>query len=77
MRQRWRIKDIAQLYYSSPGGCFSNADRMRFYMAYSGHKKLTGADKGFLGRVLRRAEKMARHDAKHGRVVPFRDQSVG
>lgn len=69
--ERFRIKDIAQLYYSSPGGFFSKTDRLRFYLAYTGHSKLIGKDKVFIRKVINKAKRMARHDIKHGRAVPF------
>jgi len=71
LRRRFQIKDIAQLYYSAPGKHFSKTDRMRFYMAYTGQKRLTKKDKIFIRKVINKAERMARHDIKHGRVVPF------
>jgi len=70
-RQRFRIKDIAQLYYSAPGKYFSRTDRLRFYMNYSGRNKLSGTDKAFIRKVICKARRMARHDIKHGRDVPF------
>ncbi|MHC4640121.1 MAG: lipopolysaccharide kinase InaA family protein [Planctomycetota bacterium] len=70
-RQRFRIKDIAQLYYSAPGKYFSRTDRLRFYMNYTGRNKLTGKDKVFIRKVIHKAKRMARHDIKHGREVPF------
>ncbi len=71
MRQRFRVKDIAQLYYSAPAKYFSRTDRLRFYMHYTGRNELTGKDKVFIRRVIRKARRMARHDIKHGRDVPF------
>jgi len=71
MRERWRIKDMAQLHYSSPGRYFSNADRLRFYKAYRGLGRLGIRDKSFVRAVLRKAARMADHDLKHGRTVPF------
>ena len=68
---RFRIKDIAQLYYSSPGDRFSRADRLRFYLRYAGRKKLTRFDRWFIGRVKAKAWRMADHDIRHGRGVPF------
>ncbi len=67
----FRIKDAAQIYYSAPAKYFSNTDRLRFYLEYSGHRKLTAADKKFICRVINKARRMARHDTKHGRIVPF------
>ena len=69
--KRFRIKDIAQLYYSAPGDVISRADRLRFYRRYTGRKKLTRSDRFFLGRLKARAWRMAEHDIKHGRDVPF------
>lgn len=71
LSRRFQIKDVAQLYYSAPGRYFSNTDRLRFYLHYAGHDKLSGKDKVFLRKVLQKARRMARHDRKHGREVPF------
>ena len=71
MRRRFQIKDIAQVYYSSPGKKFSKTDRMRFYMTYAGQSRLRRKDKAFIRKVINKAEQMARHDIKHGRAVPF------
>ncbi|MBW8002769.1 MAG: lipopolysaccharide heptosyltransferase II [Planctomycetes bacterium] len=71
--ERYRIKDIAQLYYSAPKKYFSRTERMRFYLAYIGSEKLSSDDKAFIGKVKRKARRMARHDVKHGRGVPFSD----
>ena len=70
--RRFRIKDIAQLYYSAPAKYFSRTDRLRFYVGYIGREeKLTGKDKTFIRRVINKARRMARHDVKHSREVPF------
>ncbi len=71
--ERFLIKDIAQLHYSAPRQRFSNTDRLRFYLAITGQNKLTGKDKLFIGKVINKAEQMARHDIKHGRPAPFAD----
>lgn len=71
LRRRFRIKDIAQLHYSAPARYFSKTDRLRFYLDYSGQKKLVRKDKAFIRKVIKKAKRMARHDKKHGRVVPF------
>ncbi len=70
-QQRFRIKDIAQIHYSAPAKHFSNTDRLRFYLKYSGGKKLTTKDKIFIHQVITKTERMARHDKKHGREAPF------
>jgi len=70
-RRRFRIKDIAQVYYSAPARYFSNTDRLRFYFGYTAQNKLTRKDKVFIRKVINKAKRMARHDIKHGRPVPF------
>jgi hypothetical protein len=69
--QRFRTKDIAQLYYSAPGRHFSRTDRLRFYLRYTGKDKLTSCDKSFIRKVLAKVERIARHDKKHNRQAPF------
>lgn len=71
LSRRFQIKDIAQLHYSAPGSSFSNTDRMRFYLRYAGNAGLSREDKTFVRRVLKKARRMARHDRKHGREIPF------
>ena len=71
LRRRFQIKDIAQVYYSAPGKHFSKTDRLRFYMAYAGQSKLIKKDKIFIRKVINKAKRMARHDIKHGKAVPF------
>jgi heptosyltransferase-2 len=72
---RYLVKDVAQLHYSAPACFFSNVDRIRFYLAYTGRLKLTPQDKNFIRKTIRKARRMARHDAKHGRPVPFANQA--
>jgi heptosyltransferase-2 len=69
--QRFRIKDIAQIYYSAPGRFFSKTDRLRFYLGYTGRSKITKGDKIFIRKVINKTKQMARHDIKHNRIVPF------
>jgi len=69
--ERFRRKDIAQIHYSAPAKYFSNTDRLRFYLGYTGRRKLTGKDKVFIHKVVNKTRRMAQHDAKHGRLVPF------
>ena len=77
--RRFRIKDIAQLYYSAPAKYFTRTDRLRFYLSYTpvlafARKhggRLNRKDKAFIRRVMNKARRMARHDVKHGRSVPF------
>jgi hypothetical protein len=76
LAERFRMKDIAQLYYSALGKCFSRTDRLRFYLEYTGRSKLTNEDKVFICTVINKAQRMARHDAKHGRFAPFATKSA-
>ena len=69
--QRFRIKDIAQLYYSAPGRFISRADRLRFYLHYRQKNKLTLWDKYFIKQVIRKARQIAVRDRNRGRIVPF------
>jgi heptosyltransferase-2 len=71
LRRRFQVKDIAQLHYSAPGGYFSRTDRLRFYLSYTGRATISEKDKAFIHKVVRRAKRMARHDTKHGRAVPY------
>ncbi|MFH1615165.1 MAG: lipopolysaccharide kinase InaA family protein [Planctomycetota bacterium] len=71
LKNRFRIKDIAQLCYSARGSFFSRTDRLRFYLSYAQTKKLRRRDKAFIRKVITRVHKMARHDSRHGRTVPF------
>ncbi|MHC4118130.1 MAG: lipopolysaccharide heptosyltransferase II [Planctomycetota bacterium] len=73
LSRRFQIKDIAQIHYSAPGRHFSKTDRLRFFLRYSDRGRLTGRDKVFIRSVLNKAQRMARHDRKHGREVPFED----
>lgn len=69
---RYRIKDLAQLYYSSPMSVYSRAARLRFYLRYAGIHKLTPPHRRFIKRVIAKAEKMAAHDKKRGRPIPYK-----
>ena len=70
--RRFQTKDIAQIYYSSPGKYFSRTDRMRFYINYNGRQKLTKTDKDFIRKVIKKVKQMAQHDKRHGRDAPFK-----
>ena len=70
-RERFRIKDIAQLYYSAPGAYFSGTDRLRFYLGYAQTDMLATRDKSFIQKVLSKAQRMARRNARHGSIAPF------
>jgi len=71
LAERFRVKDIAQLYYSAPGSAFSKTDRLRFYKSYAGKRPLDARDKAFIRKVVRKVNRIARREIKHGRLVPF------
>jgi len=71
LRRRFQLKDIAQVYYSAPGRYFSNTDRLRFYLGYTGQRKLTSNDKIFIRKVINKVKRMERHNIKHGIEAPF------
>jgi hypothetical protein len=70
-KQRFRIKDIAQLCYSAPSAVFSRADRIRFILTYFQKDRLGPVEKKIIKAILLRTKKMARHDMNHGRPVVF------
>lgn len=69
--ERYLIKDLAQLYYSAPGKIFTKADRLRFFLAYLQKNKLSKSDKILIKKIKSKAQKMSKHDGKHGRIPPF------
>lgn len=71
--ERFCIKDIAQLFYSAPGCYFSSTDRLRFYLRLTHKRKLDPEDKSFILKVINKAKRMAKHDVKRRRRVPFAD----
>ena len=71
LAERFRIKDIAQLYYSAPGSIFSKTDRLRFYKSYTGKNSLDRRDKVFIRKVVKKVRRIAKHDIRHHRSVPF------
>lgn len=76
LQQRFRIKDIAQLHYSAPMESFTQVDRLRFYLAYVGRRRLLPRDKAFIHAVVRKAHRMARHNRKRGNRIPFLGHAV-
>jgi heptose I phosphotransferase len=68
----YRVKDLSQLHYSAPAKYFSKTDRLRFLLTYFGRQKLLASDKVIIKRIINKANRIARHDIKHGRAVPFR-----
>jgi heptose I phosphotransferase len=72
LSKRYLVKDLAQLFYSSPFEYVSKSDRLRFYLYYTGRGKLSLKDKKFISRVLKKVNEMANHDEKHSKKAPFK-----
>jgi len=70
-QRRFQVKDIAQLHYSAPARLVTRADRLRFYLAYVGRRRLLPPDKAFIRGVIRKALRMACHNRKRGHLIPF------
>jgi heptosyltransferase-2 len=68
---RYRIKDLAQLNHSAPAQYFSNTDKMRFYITYTGESKMTTQDKHYIKKIIYKTRRIARHDSKRmaGRIA--------
>lgn len=64
LRDRWRLKDIAQLNYSVPKDIIGNTERIRFLKFYFGVSKLDRKVKLFIKKLQRKTEKISRHTQK-------------
>ncbi len=70
-KNRYKVKDLAQLYYSAPGNIVTQTDRLRFFLYYRQHSQLTAPDKNLIKAITRKVRRIAKHDKKHGRNAPF------
>ena len=73
LAKKYLIKDLTQLYYSSKASNFTKTDKLRFYFTYMDQKSLTTRDKRIIAMIKNKALKMAKHDKKHGRSIPFKN----
>ena len=64
-RERWRVKDLGAMAYSSLRAGATRADLMEFYKAYRGSEELGVAAKRLSLRVVRRVEWLATRRPKH------------
>jgi heptose I phosphotransferase len=69
--ERFRRKDLTQLYYSAPGNCITRSDRLRFYRRYLKKAKLTARDRHTIKRIIAKARRIGRRDRRRGRIAPF------
>jgi heptose I phosphotransferase len=63
MRQRWAVKDLAQIHYSSLAVPVTDWDRLRFFARYCAGIRRERRH-GMLRRILRKSRAIARHDAR-------------
>lgn len=68
---KFLIKDLAELYYSTPRNAVSRTERLRFFLKYLNKEKLDKSDKMMIRKITAKAAKMAGHDKKHNRIAPF------
>ena len=71
LKQRYAVKDIAQLYFSAPGSVFSSTDRMRFILAYTGRTRLDAHSRKLARSILTKVESMTYHNRRHGKIAPY------
>jgi heptose I phosphotransferase len=62
--RRWRIKDLASLDFSAPGGWFTASDRLRFYKQYRQISRLSREDKSLIRGILRKSRRIRAHTGK-------------
>jgi len=70
--ERWVVKDLAALLFSSwpspatgiRSRVFTRTDRLRFARTYFGTARLTESQKGLLRKVVAKARRIARHEAR-------------
>lgn len=71
LRQRFVVKDLAQLYFSMPKHAFSHTDRLRLYKSYTGKRSITNQDKIRIRKILAKVQRMTQHDIKRGKAIPY------
>jgi heptose I phosphotransferase len=59
--ERWKVKDLAALNYSSPADIFSRTDRLRFLRTYLGVSKVGSSHRKFTRKILKKTRIIARH----------------
>ena len=63
-RNRWIVKDLASLNYSTPSCLIHRTDRLRWLKHYLGLSKLTPEAKQLAYRVVGKTQQIARHDRR-------------
>jgi UDP-glucose:(heptosyl)LPS alpha-1,3-glucosyltransferase len=62
--RRWRIKDLAQLHYSSLALPLTQSDRLRFFAWYCGSGVSRSDKRKAICQIVRKADAIAGHDAR-------------
>jgi len=62
--RRWIVKDLAALAYSAPAGVITRTDKVRFLREYFADDKLDVTVRDLIRSIVRKARRIARHDAK-------------
>jgi len=75
-RQRWIVKDLAALEYSSRN-FISATDRLRFMIKYLGVSRLDTRGKKLIRKVIAKADRIALHDRANKRVTEERPCESG
>ncbi|MDH4100144.1 MAG: glycosyltransferase [Nitrospirota bacterium] len=62
-RHRWLVKDLASLNFAAKDSYTTRTDRLRFYLAYTGKKRLDKGDRAFIRAILAKTQRISDHDA--------------
>ncbi|HAA05383.1 MAG TPA: hypothetical protein DCE18_18740 [Syntrophobacteraceae bacterium] len=75
-RRRWIVKDLAALNYSARVEFTTHTDRLRFLLAYLGRDRLDPRARRLIRAILRKTERIRRHDLKLQAAVPSLEARV-
>ncbi len=68
-RERWHVKDVAQLWHGLPAGSVSATDAVRFLRAYFAIPRLDARAKRFAARVLRKERRISARQERRARAA--------
>ncbi len=61
-RQRWLVKDLASLNYSTPPAAATSCDRLRFFKTYLGVARLQQSHRAIAKKIVQKTKRIAQHD---------------
>jgi len=64
LKQRWIVKDLAQLNFTSDYECVTQKDKLRFMRFYLGVNKFNKEHRKLLAKIIKKTERMRRHIPK-------------